>query len=118
MREPISLSDSTMDMVVKMAEGSPGAISVIMQLMNRDDPAALMDVLSLDDMNIRGSQIWLGYKDHCGEDIEKFAKAIKDRDEAMIATINANTSGKERAVKGGASFDNVAGSGHSRGMRL
>lgn len=26
-REPINLSDSTMDMVIKMAEGNPGAIA-------------------------------------------------------------------------------------------
>ena len=60
------------------------------------------DILNLDDMNIRGSQVWLGYKDHCGEDIEKFVQCAKNRDESMVEAINANS--EEVAVRHGASF--------------
>lgn len=114
MREAINLSDSTKDVVMKMAEGNPGAISVLTQLLNSDDPAALMLLLDLDDMNIRGSQIWVGYKDHCGEDLEKFTQAIRDRDRAMVDAINAECwrikdGYREQAVTGGASFNHVAG---------
>jgi len=87
-REPINLSDSTQDTLVKMSEGNPGAISVLMQLLQRDDPAALMTLLSLDDMNMRGPQIWVGYKDHCGSDIELFAEKIGARDQGMVDVVN------------------------------
>ena len=66
-------------------------------------------ILGLDDMNIRGSQIWIGYKDYCKEDIMKFIQAIKDRDPEMINKINQeslNGNHNDRAVIGGASFPN------------
>ncbi len=88
MREPINLYDDTLDALVKMSEGNIGAITVLMQLVERDDPAKLMVILDLDDMNIRGSQIWVGFKDACGEDIEAFTTAIKNRDPLMIDKIN------------------------------
>ena len=105
MRTPISLSDSTMDMIVAMSEGNPGALTVLMGMLESDDPAAPIMILSLDDMNIRGTQIWVGYKDHCGEDLAVFIQAIKDRELAMVQTINANSGINERAVISGASFD-------------
>ena len=65
MRTPINLSDSTLDMIVAMSEGNPGALTVLMGMLESDNPAATMMILHLDDMNIRGTQIWVGYKDHC-----------------------------------------------------
>ena len=117
MREPVNLSDSTQELFVKMSEGNPGALNVLMELLKRDDPAALMTLLSLDDMNMRGPQIWVGYKDHCESDIEIFAKAISDRDPEMIATVNSECyrpdlhvhGYTEKAVTHGASFETVAG---------
>lgn len=97
----IELSDSAVDIMVKMSEGNPGAITVLMQLMK--EPIGLMDVLTLDDMGIRGSQIWVGYKDYCKQDIVKFKEAIKVRDTAMIAVINAECPGK-KAIAHGASW--------------
>lgn len=116
-REAINFSDSTQDVLVKMSEGNPGALTVLMELLKRDDPGALMVLLSLDDMNMRGSQIWVGYKDHSGSDIERFARCITDRDADMVATVNAECfhpdldieGYKEKAVSSGASFDHVAG---------
>ncbi len=63
-------------------------------------------------MNIRGSQIWVGYKDHCKQDIEAFKTAISQRDQAMVDTINSECfqpdldyeGYKEKAVTSGASF--------------
>lgn len=116
-REPINLDDTTMDVLLKMAEGNPGAITVLSQLLERDDPTGLpglLTILSLDDMNMRGPQIWVGYKDHCGEDIEAFAAAVNSRDPEMIATVNAESGVDERAVPSGAAFNLKAG----RGMGL
>lgn len=96
-----------MDTLLAMAEGNPGAGTVLGEMMNGEDPAGLTLVLHLDDMNIRGTQIWIGYKNHCGSDLKVFLQAIKDRDPAMVATINemaALQGTKEKAVTRGASF--------------
>ena len=85
MREKINLNMTPWDLAVLLSEGNPGGLSVVMQILNGPQPLAL---LSMDDMNIRGTQIWVGYKDYCGEDIDKFLKCLKDRDQSMVDTIN------------------------------
>ena len=123
MRPKIELTDSTQDVFVKMSEGNPGALTVLMDMFN-GDPNNVLLVLSLDDMNIRGPQIWVGYKDYCGamregdekppskeEILARFMKAIEDRDPEMVKAINDECiydnqfgSFKEVAVTSGASF--------------
>lgn len=87
MREEIGFNKSTMDCLVAMAEGNPGAITVLSEILQKD-PHGLITVLHLDDMNIRGPQIWVGYKDFCGQDIHKFIECVKNRDGEMIDAIN------------------------------
>lgn len=104
-RERISLNGTTMELIIQMAEGNPGAVTALCALM-KDDDMALMRILDLDDMGMRGSQIWVAYKDHCGGDIEKFRKALVERDPVMVETVNASRGhapGTPRAVTGGAS---------------
>lgn len=106
MREQISLLDSLMDVMVKMSEGVPGAISVLLSIMKEQPETGFINILSLDDMNIRGTQIWIGFKDHCGEDIIRFLDCIKHRSPEMVATINnegLRGNHKEKAVTSGAS---------------
>ena len=72
----IQLTDSLQEVVFKMSEGNPGAISILMQLLNNPqvcEPAnPFMVILTLDSYEIYGSNIWIMYKDLCGEDIEIF----------------------------------------------
>lgn len=75
------------DMVLMMCEGNPGALSVIMEILK--DEAGVLWLCHLDDMNIRGSQVWIGFKYYCGQDMKRFVECIKTRDEGMIAKINA-----------------------------
>lgn len=106
-REKITGNMAVKDIVIMMCEGNPGALDVILRIVNSAD-LGVMVLLSLDDMNIRGPQIWVGYKDHCGEDIEKFIEKVQARDVEMVATINREMSHDGeypwRAVKSGASF--------------
>ena len=76
MTNKIGLTDTAEDMMVKMSEGNPGALSVCMQLLtetaNIDPDAALgglSSILMLDTLGIYGPEIWMLYKDVCGEDI-------------------------------------------------
>lgn len=92
--EKISLTDSPKDIVIKMSEGNPGAINVMMALLTQEagEPVAdlrFMDLLHMDDMGMRGPAIWIGFKDHCGQDLAKFRAAIRSRDPEMVKTIQA-----------------------------
>ena len=84
MSERIQLTDSTMDVCMKMSEGNPGALTVIMSLMRdaqKIDPdnwmPGLGEVLSLDSLGIYGSKIWMLYKDVCGEDLVKMCAVMR-----------------------------------------
>ncbi len=106
-RKDIDLNMNMIDLLILMSEGNPGAASVLAQLAKRED--GFIRILSLDDMNIRGSQIWVGYKDVCGSDIDKFIRAIKNRDTEMIDHINEKGilgNHEHKAVKSGASMLN------------
>jgi len=110
-RKPIDLMGSTQSALIEMSEGNPGAITVLMELIGRDDPLAFMTILDLDDMNMRGSQIWVGFKDYCGEDIEKFAQCVRNRNPDMVEVVNSECFNPEfgdgygeKAVTAGASF--------------
>ena len=111
MREKITGSISIQQMVILMSEGNPGGLSVLCKLLDKSPEVNFTYLLDLDDMNIRGSQIWIGYKDYCKEDLEEFKKAVRGRDSKMVEMINYEMSGfgtvplKEKAVTGGASFE-------------
>lgn len=86
MRKKIELRMSPTDALAIMAEGNPGAISAMIKLM--DNPNGFFDVLRLDDMNMRGPQIWVAFKDVCKGDVELFRQKIRERDSAMITQVN------------------------------
>lgn len=91
--------------MLTMGEGNPGALAVLMQLLeNPDFKESVHIILSMDDMNIRGSQIWVAFKDHCKQDLELLKKLVLARDKELIATVNKECPGAEKAVMGGASF--------------
>ena len=100
--DKLQVSD-TKTMLFQMSEGSPGALTVLMKLLEIG-PRGFMDVLNFDDMGIRGAGIWVAYKDHCGSDIEKLRTALRDRSPELVAAVNAKIHDR-KAVTGGASFE-------------
>ena len=100
-REQIKLNGTTMDMVMTLSEGNPDAIRIISQLLACE--GGFIDVLNLDDMNIRGEQIWVAYKDHCKGDLEELRRLIRARDQGLVDTVNAECPDR-RAVAYRASF--------------
>jgi len=75
-RERIELTDSVMDIVVKMSEGNPGAVTVLARMMKEGgsiDPQSFAGgigaILALDTHGIYGHRIWALYKDVCGENL-------------------------------------------------
>lgn len=72
----ITLEDTGITSITKIAEGNPGALRVCMELLlngSAIDPDSVMgglgNLLSLDTHGIYGSEVWMLYKDVCGEDL-------------------------------------------------
>ena len=105
-RPKLDFNGTMIDTIMKMTDGLPGAIVGLTSLLKADKTGGML-LLGLDDMNIRGSQIWEAYKYLYNEDGEKFAKAVGKRDQKMVDFINQELAsiGGEKAVTGGASFD-------------
>ena len=102
-REAVTGTTTNLELLVIMSEGNPGALTALTQILNKDPVTGVMTILHMDDMNIRGPQVWVGYKDYCGEDIEKFVEALQKRDEGMVLMINERVGGDEPAVTSGGS---------------
>jgi len=81
--EKIKLTDSTMDVVVKMSEGNPGAMNVIMQMLkpNNIDPDNVMGglgaILLMDTYGIYGMDIYILNNDICGRDLAKTLAVLR-----------------------------------------
>src|SRR5712672_2980276 len=99
----IQLGDDPISSLLSLAQGNPGAATVLGKLL-QDGPQGYMDILHLDDMGMKGPQIWVAWKDYCKQDLEAFRKAIRARDPEMVATVNRECP-DQRAVCHGASFE-------------
>jgi hypothetical protein len=83
MNERIELTDSTMDVIVKMSEGNPGSVNVLMEMLqpNRIDPdnalGGLGTILMLDSLGIYGTDIYVFNNDICGGNLAKMIAVIR-----------------------------------------
>lgn len=80
----IKLTDTILDVVTKMSDGNPGAINtmtLILKEAKNIDPQAFMDglsvLLSLDDMGIYGTEIYILSNDQCNRDIRKLLMLLR-----------------------------------------
>lgn len=72
----IQLTDTITESLAKMADGNPGAVTVLLQLMPMEN--GVMKVIHLDSIKIYGSDIWVLYKNCCGEDINKLVHVLNE----------------------------------------
>lgn len=82
----IDINDSVTVAILKMGNGNAGAISAMFEMVKVSD-YGLPAILHLDDMQIRGELIWVGFKDYCKMDVLKFIDCCINRDPAMIKVI-------------------------------
>lgn len=87
-RKEITPEMNTHAVVALLSKGNPGAVRVCMDILT-SGPEGIITLLSMDDMNMRGSVIWLGYKDICKQDLNVFMEKITNRDPVMVDAINA-----------------------------
>lgn len=77
-----------MDSIIDLAEGNPGAVRTLVELVETQDDASDL-FRKLTEHDIRGPLVWVGYKDHCDEDIDAFARKLRRDDPDMLAEIDA-----------------------------
>lgn len=79
----LTLEDDYQTAVKKLSESpegsgrfNPGAASVMMQCYQKDFFIGQLVVAALDEKEIYGPNIWLEYKDVCGENLDKFIDSL------------------------------------------
>lgn len=109
--ERIELNDSWPDILVKMCEGNPGALSVLARLLTECEkvelgsPLGPLQVfLAIDSAAIYGSNIWLLWKDVCGEDMPRFIAAVRALDFGIITAARVHL---EMANRGTLDHDTI-----------
>lgn len=65
---------SGMDAILAMSDGNPGAMMVLMGMMQA--PTGLMDILMLDSRDIRGLHLYMLNNDYCKRDPDKFSRTM------------------------------------------
>ncbi len=83
-RKTLNMDESIAEIIVNLSEGNPGAATVLLKLIQVDP----FIIFRLDDMNIRGAQIWFGYKDCCHENLELFMKLLQEMNQQLVDGIN------------------------------
>ena len=80
----IDMHDTEISSIMKMSEGNPGAMSICTRLLREggeidtdDIFGGLGSILMLDTLGVYGSEIWMLYKDVCGEDLGKMLAVIR-----------------------------------------
>lgn len=85
----IELMDTPKDIVMKLCDGNPGGMNVMLDMiahaheidpncaMNRVAKCGVGTVKSLDSYGIYGSDIWVLYKDMCGQNLIKTVAALR-----------------------------------------
>lgn len=81
-----------------MAEGNRGAGNVLDMIVDYD-PFLLLD---LDDMNMRGVQVWHAYLGYCQGNFPRFCFSVKSRSDQMVAWVNLAVPHIKAVVRGGA----------------
>lgn len=74
----ITLTDTSMDVILKMSNGNPGAMDVIMKLLTLNDSmGGLGKILLLDTYEIYGTDIYILYNDICRRSLSKMVAVIR-----------------------------------------
>lgn len=80
----IGLKDTTFDVISKMSDGNPGAINVMATVINHGakiDPdnglGGVGYLLSMDTAEMYGPDIWIHWKDICGQNLDVFLATFR-----------------------------------------
>ena len=101
----IELGDDIKSCLMKLCEGKPGALTVLLQTVKNDsaiDPDSAFgpysSILSLDSLGIYGPSIWILYKDVCKEDVVNFVGLLRGNQLGFISDEEIVAASESRGV--------------------
>lgn len=88
------MHDSVRDAIADLGKGVPGAMTVLMDIYEEVGENSFLGLARrFKKVNLTGSAIWIGYKDHCGEDLQTFMLSFLSTPTPLFATINKELGG-------------------------
>lgn len=89
----IKLQDNLMDVVTKMSDGNPGAITTLMQMLQPTaqviDPDSIMGtlgkIMNLDTLEVYGIDIYILWNDVCNRDMVKMFTVLRAQQLGFIS---------------------------------
>lgn len=73
--------------VCDLSDGNPGAINAMLVACLNCPSLAEPFLMALRTWGIRGSAIWVAYKDYAASDLDKFVYGVIENNEEMLAVI-------------------------------
>jgi hypothetical protein len=80
----IQLKDTEKDVLIKMSDGNPGALTAMMEMLEKDkdiDPQAfrggMSAILLLDTFEIYGTDIYILWNDQCNRDVRRLLMLLR-----------------------------------------
>jgi hypothetical protein len=80
----ITIKDNIKTAIIKLAEGNPGALTVMLSILEKSeaiDPDAALGpmahIFGLDTLGIYGPRIWMLYKDVCKQDLVNMLAVLR-----------------------------------------
>lgn len=76
----IKINDSVQDIVLKMSEGNPGALTTCFEIIkakNNDIVQSIPIFLTLDNMKLYGSHLYMLWNDCCNRDIKEVLNVVE-----------------------------------------
>lgn len=98
-RVPLRVGITVKEAIMTLSEGNPGSINVMCQFLHLPECAELL--MTLDEMNLRGRQIFVAYRLGSNQNMLQFIDNLKQRNQLMCDIVNdacINHRFKERAV--------------------
>ena len=80
------VAETIIKIMVDISDGNPGAINAMMMCMEED----LASIFAIEKSGLRGSQIWLAYKDYSNCDTKKMIRGIIDKDPSLKEVLEIN----------------------------
>lgn len=104
----IKLTDTILDITVKLCEGNAGAATVLVKIVKETksiDPQSCLEcigpLIHLDDLGIYGSNIWILYKDRCEQNINKLIALLRASQLGIISREKIICLSQERSFDSG-----------------
>jgi hypothetical protein len=83
MNIPISQSDNTTTIMMKMANGNPDAMLVLLQLLAK----SMLSIFAAEEMGLRGAALCVAYEEYAYRNIDVLIQGLKTNDPMLTAII-------------------------------